>query len=601
MRPFADNNLKLPIKQQNRLMGLAALAFVVLAVWNLVAFVEQRALAELYGSGNSRALFYAESLRDSLEKYRHLPYVLARDARIRGLLRGETAALRVNPHLEDFAGATGAMIFVLDKDGTTRASSNWRTEQSLIGNNYGFRPYFIDARDGRPGGYYAIGLQTRKPGFFISCPVLEVGELLGVVVVKVDLGPVQESWTEGRETIMVSDAYGVLILSSNSDWSYRTLQPLSEETRNRLRVNQYLETSLEPLHIRRDTTEQGNILFIGEQPYLEISQQLPDYGWRLHYLLDIRSVKHVVRMTVVASIGFCVMLVLLLLYYRERRQKIISRQEASEAGEIRKLNLRLQEEISQHMRTEQSLRDTQKELIQAGKLAALGRMSAAVAHELNQPVTAIRTFLASCRILIERGQIDEVAKNLSLISALTDRMARITGQLKNFSRKNTGRSEEVDMAERVKRVLEFTRPQLERHDITVDMVMPENEPAIIRGDSVRIEQVVNNVLKNSMDAVKDRDTRILSIAVTVQEDQVMTVFEDSGAGIRPDALEYLFEPFFTTKESGEGLGLGLSISYGIVQDMGGTIRAENRPEGGARFELRFPRCSTNHTADEGRQ
>lgn len=585
---------------QRMLVGCATLIFVALTVWNLAIFVEQRAKQELYQSGHSRAIFYAKSLKDSLEKYRHLPYVLARDSRIRALLRGEVDEIKVNPHLEDFANATGALIFVLDKGGSSVAASNWRTEQSLLGHNYGFRPYFIDARNGRAGGYYAVGLQTGKPGFFISYPVLDVGELLGVVVVKVDLEPIQSSWTGGDETIMVSDAYGVIILSSSSDWKYKTLQPLSEGTTRTLRINQYPGTSLEVLTIRRNNTKYGNILFVDEKPYLEVSQQLPDYGWRLHYLLDIQNVKHIVRLTIFASVTFFIMVFLALLYYRERRQKLISRQEARGAREIHELNLRLQEEITEHERTEQSLRDTQKELIQTSKLAALGRMSAALAHELNQPVTAIRTFLASCRIFIERGQIDNVEKNLSLIADLTDRMAGITGQLKTFSRKSKGRSEDVDLAERVQRVLEFTRPQLDKHNIIVETILPDLGTARIPGGTVRVEQVLSNVLKNAMDAVKNAPVREIIIAVSVQADKVLAVFEDSGKGISADVLENIFEPFFTTKESGEGLGLGLSISYGILQDIGGNIRAANRKEGGARFELEFPLSQSESITRSGK-
>jgi two-component system C4-dicarboxylate transport sensor histidine kinase DctB len=597
---FAARRRTFSRQSQRLIVGMAMLVCVAVIIWNLVLLVKQRAFEELTRSGESRAVFYAKSLQDSLEKYRHLPYVLARDERIRDLLKGEVSEIKVNPHLEDFATATGALIFILDKAGTALAASNWRTDHSLVGYNYGFRPYFIDARRGQPGGYYAVGLQTGKPGYFIACPVLDVGELLGAVVVKVNLAPVEKSWTDGKETIMVSDAYGVIILASESSWKYSTLQKLSEATIKRLLINQYPGTSLEPLAIHRDNTRNGTILSVDRKPYFEVSRQLPDYGWRLHYLLEIQSVENMVRLTVFVSAALLLILFLSVLYYRERRQKLISRQEAKEATEIHELNLRLQEEIAEHERTEKSLRATQKELIQAGKLAALGRMSAAVAHELNQPVTAIRTFLASCRIFIERGQIDNVEKNLSLISALTDRMAGITGQLKTFSRKSKGRSEEVDLVERVQRVLEFTRPQLDKYDISVGTNLPEPGSARIAGGTVRVEQVLSNILKNGMDAVKNCAVRHIHITVRVQSQKVVALFEDSGKGISADALEYLFEPFFTTKESGEGLGLGLSISYGILQDIGGTIRAENRQEGGARFILEFPLSTFNALSQDGK-
>lgn len=575
------------------------LLLFALVVYSLASLVESRAWSDLKRKGNSRATFSTQTLKDSLEKYRHLPYVLARDARIRDLLKGKLNDIKVNPHLEDFSHATGAMIFVLDKHGTTRATSNWRTPQSLLGYNYSFRPYFLDAKDGKPGIYYAVGMQTRLPGFFISYPVLEVGELLGVVVVKVNLLPLQKTWTDGNETIMVSDAYGVVILTSNDQWGYKSLQPLSSETRSRLRIVQYLDTSLDTLPIKRNNTNHGNILTIGDKEYLEISRQLPSYGWRLHYLTEIEQVGTAVKITVFISTGFFLFLSLLLLYFRERKQRLISRQEAKDAREIKELNLRLQEEIIEHQQTEHHLRDTQKELIQAGKLAALGRMSAAVAHELNQPVTAIRTFLASCKVFITRNQIDNVEKNIVLISDLTDRMARITGQLKTFASKNKGHTEKVDLSKSISRVLEFTTPQLEKSQIQVTTTLPGEGKAIVLGDTVRIEQVITNLIKNGMDAVKESSRKEIYISLVVQEQRVIATFEDSGTGIEQETLENLFEPFYTTKDSGEGLGLGLSISYAIVQDANGTISVENREDGGARFVLDFPLSNSTSQPDFG--
>lgn len=559
-----------------------------IAIWRIAALTSQKTLERISRTGESRVNLYADALRDTLEKYRHIPYLLSRDTRIRNLLRGELDVIRVNPHLEDFAAAAGGLIFVMDHTGNTIASSNWRTPQSLIGSNFAFRPYFQDARKGRSGGYYTVGLKTRKPGFFISYPVLTDGMLQGVVVVKADLEKLQRSWSESGETVIVSDAYGVLFLSSIPQWKYRSLRPLPEKTANWLREVQYLQHPLTPLTVTRQAADNGNIIHLDDSTFLEQSQQLLEYGWRIHYLSNLAQVNTSSRLAVAIGAGVATTAFLILLFLRERRQKLISRQQVREAQAIQLLNERLREEITLHEETERTLRLTQTELIQAGKLAALGRMSAAIAHELNQPVTAIRTFIASCRIFLERGQADKVVENLQFINRLTERMAKITGQLKIFARKSRSTHEKVDLVVVTEKVLSLTGPQLEQNGITVERHLPPNGQAIIQGNALQLEQVLNNLIYNSRDAMQDSEEKILRITLTLTSLTAILTCHDSGPGISSEALDALFEPFFTTKDIGLGLGLGLSIAYGIVLEMGGTIKGDNHSSGGAVFTLTLP-------------
>lgn len=567
----------------------------VLIIWRVAVFTEARTLDRTRRTGETRIALYAASLHDALERYRHIPYILARDQRILALLRQEESQVKVNPHLEDFALTAGVMIYVMNDAGDTVASSNWRTEQNLVGSNFAFRPYFQDARDGRSGSYYTVGFRTRKPGFFISYPVLDTGRLLGVVVVKVDLEELENAWQKSGETVIVSDAYGVIFLSSRPEWKYSSLRPLPRDTASRLREIQYLDRPLTTLAVRREPSEGGIILHLDHISFLEQSRQLLDYGWRIHYLTDLAPVKRSVGLVVAVTAGCAFSLFLILLYLRERRQKLLSRREAREAQAVRQLNELLQKEVAQRRETEQTLRQTQRELVQAGKLAALGHMSAAIAHELNQPVTAIGTFVASCRIFIERQQLEQVRANLGHIDKLTARMTSITRQLKTFARKSKGREEPVDLAEIVERVLVFTGPQLEAGHIMVQTELPPRGEAIVRGDSLQFEQVMTNLLRNAMDAMKNAARKEMRISLAASGDQVVLVCRDSGPGISHEALENLFDPFYTTKDIGEGLGLGLSISYGIVKEMNGTITAENDPEGGgAVFTLRLPRSASTH-------
>jgi len=590
--PFFKRVLKSPK------FGIATtLLLAALAIWRVAAFTEEWGLERLRRTGEARITLHTASLLDTLEKYRHIPYILARDTRIRSLLKGDLAPVHVNPHLDDFALAAETLIFVMDKTGQTVATSNWRTAENLMGINFAFRPYFQDALQGKSGSYYAVGVKTRKPGFFISYPVLETGRLLGVVVVKVDLGKLQEGWRESGETLIVSDAGGVLFLSSRPEWQYRSLRPLPEDTVDRLRKVQYLDQPLTPLAITRQPAIGGNIMQLEGSSYLEQSRQLLDYGWRIHSLSDLAPVAAGVRLAMAVTATVVLALLLILLYLRERRQKLQSRREAREAEAIRQLNERLQEEIAQHKETVSTLRITQAELIQAGKLAALGRMSAAIAHELNQPVTAIRTFIASCRIFLDRQQPDMVAENLLLIDRLTERMTGITGQLKTFARKNKGRRVPVDLRDVVDHVVAFFTPQLEQQTVALALELPEKGVAMVLADELQLEQVMNNLLRNSLDAMKDGSRKNLRISLTTTNHSIILCCRDSGAGITEEAKALLFDPFFTTKDIGLGLGLGLSISYGIIQEMGGTIKAENHSEGGALFTLQLPLATTFPTTE----
>jgi len=576
--------------KDTRVFLVFCLLVVALLIWRIAVFTEQYQLEQIRRTGASRIALYTGSLQDSLEKFRHVPYLLSRDIRIRSLLNKNQPSVTVSPHLEDFALITDALIFVMDNTGETVASSNWRTEQSLIGNNFAFRPYFQDALKGKSGGYYAVGFKTGKPGFFISYPVLENGRLLGVVVIKVSLDKLEAMWRESGETIIVSDSLGVLFLSSRPEWKYTSLRPLPRKTAERLRRVQYLERPLTTLAMKRQVTGGGNILNLNKSTYLEQSRQLLEYGWRIHYLTDLAPVTTSVRLAMVTTSVVFAAMVLILLYIRERRQKLLSRREAREAQAIRQVNELLREEINQHKATERALQQTQKELIQAEKLAALGRMSAAIAHELNQPVTAIRTFIASCKIFVQRQQGDKVKENLEFINSLTERMANITGQLKTFARKSNSRLEPVDLVVVIDRVLDFLGPQLEQKEIRVDKELPPVGKAIVFGNAMQLEQVMSNLVHNGLDAMKigNCSTKCLRIQLLLEETRGVLSFHDSGQGIAEEALELLFDPFYTTKNIGEGLGLGLSISYGIIREMGGSIKAENHHEGGAVFVLDLP-------------
>lgn len=571
-------------------------------VWQAGRWTYAVGLESLVKTGEERLALYTGTLRGALSRYAYLPYVLASNNAVQNLLETRVSPQQINRYLEDLNREAGCQaLYVMDVTGKTLASSNWRDPLSYVGQNYGFRPYFTAAKEGRQGLFFAIGVTTGQPGFFMSHPVRRNGRFLGVVVVKVDLDPLQDDWREGGETVLVSDANGVLFLSSRKDWKYHTLAPLSPEQRERIRAGrQYGNEPLDlvPLQIKQQLGDDQWIVHADKLSYLMLSRSIPGLDWTLYHLTPLAPVYE--RTLAVITLGTVLSLLVLALgmYARERRQKQLSRHEARKAEAIKAVNLRLQEEIEEHRRTEQALRDAQTELVQSSKLAALGQMAAGIVHELNQPISTMRTHAASGRLLLDRQDIEKARESFASISRITDHMAAITAQLKIFAYKTPRQSERVLVQDCLNEALAMIKPLLLEVDIEVETQLPV-EPLAICADRNRLEQVLVNLFHNGADAMRGSERRRLDIKVTTAGQLVEISIADSGHGIEEQHLAELFNPFFTTKEVGEGLGLGLSISYRIVTDLGGTIRVVNNPEGGASFIVRLPIMATEDTGEEG--
>jgi len=256
----------------------------------------------------------------------------------------------------------------------------------------------------------------------------------------------------------------------------------------------------------------------------------------------------------------------------------------AESVELRALNDRLTEEISQREEAERNLQVAEQSLAQSSKLAALGEMSAAVSHELNQPLAAMRTYLAGAKLLLKRRRPEEAIGSFQRIDDLIGRMGAITKQLKSYARKGGDELHLIDLRNSVHASLSMMSPQLNQLEIEITETIPKSA-VMVMGDAVRIEQVIVNLLRNAIDAMKMQNTRHLDILL-VAGDMAKLTIKDNGSGI--ENLDNLFEPFYTTKQPGEGVGLGLAISSGIAKDLGGRLLARNIKPHGAVFEFQIP-------------
>lgn len=260
----------------------------------------------------------------------------------------------------------------------------------------------------------------------------------------------------------------------------------------------------------------------------------------------------------------------------------ISRRKRLEQA-LREANESLEQKVAERTR---ALEEAQAELVQAGKLAALGRMSASVVHELNQPMTAMRTYLAIAERLLE--QPEALTRNLKQQEQLLDRMALITGQLKTFAYKKPERIEPVSLHQVMTQVLQMFRGRFDELELQLKYQAPDSDLRVA-GDNARYEQVMINLIKNACDAMASQsgEHRLWIGIQDISEQLVVLEVRDNGPGIAPENRPQLFEPFFTTKEVGQGLGLGLAIVSSILRDLGGEIQVVDT-EQGACFRVTMP-------------
>ncbi len=562
------------------------LAGLLLSMYWAGQLAEQRAWSERAQEARGQLELYAQAIHTQVERFRSVPALLALDSDIQALLADpDNQQLReqLNQRLEQQNHAAGSsVLYLLDRTGETIAASNWRDWSSFVGNNYAFRPYFRDAVSNDSGRYFAVGVTTGIPGYFLSSSVKNAaGEVLGVLVVKLELEDMQRDWVGQPGILLIADSLDIVILTNRPAWRFRYLRPLSDEVRSRLiDARRYAEQTLQPLHSSRiQPLAEGSERRLvkgpdGQREYLWQRLALPEEDWTLHLLHDPQMVVASVRSYRLAAAGVWMTLAFLLLYLAQRRK-------------TRRVEMRSRSELERLVQERtRELHTAQDELVHAARMAALGQMSAALAHEINQPLTALRMQLASLRLLLDSGRDGEVREGLGHVEGLLERMAALTGHLKTFARKSpAGLRQRLSLAEVLEQALQLLSPRIRSEQVEVFRQVPAE--ATVSGDAIRLEQVLINLLHNALDAMAERPQRRLRIRCQLIGNSWQLSVADNGGGIADEHLDQVFEPFFTTKPVGQGLGLGLAVSYGIVRDMGGTLDVSN-DEQGAVFTLTLP-------------
>lgn len=558
--------------------------FCGLLVWAYWSFAYRDALTQLTRTGTVQLEQANDRLLSQLDRFRQLPSLLADHPLIEGGLQGEVEVEDLNAFLLNKADVTGAFdIYVLDAAGTTVASSNADLPRSFMGKNYAFRPYYQQAINGGLGSYHALGTSSQARGFFFAGPVRdETAKPIGVVVVKVDLEALEVVWRADPHIVMFYDRQGVVFLSNRSELIFQMYGYADANIARLNALRQYPKDGLAPLPNHTTYNAFGQTLWITPdhssfpETTLALTRDVPQIGMTVQVFLSVENAQSQARLQTILAAAL-LGLVSLALYALLQRRKQLAVRLAIEEKSNTELEARVERRTTQ-------LRQAQDDLVQAGKLSALGEMSAGISHELNQPLAAIQNFAENGKVLLERDRIPEAAGNLSQISDLTMRMDRIIRNLRAFARKEDESITRVDAVAVIEDALKLTEIRAKKEDVTISF-LPPADPIWVMGGGVRLQQVLVNLISNAMDAMQGQDSKHIAIDLKDWEKTTMITVQDSGPGLnQPDKI---FEPFYTTKsvDSGHGLGLGLSISYGIVQSFGGNIRGHNHENGGAVFTV----------------
>ncbi|WP_440778569.1 sensor histidine kinase [Pseudomonas syringae] len=607
VKPRLIRQLFLPPLILMLMIGLGYVAYLV---------SEHNGIKTLRESGERQLELHARTVESEISKYTYLPSVLELESSVSQLLNAPSpeAQQQVNLYLEGMnRRSRSRAIYVLDTTGRVLATSNWRDADSYQGEDLSFRAYFKDAVRGLPGRFYGIGTTTGESGYYLAHGLEEKGRIIGVAVIKVRLEALEERWQRARLEAFVSDENGIIILSSDPARRLKSVRPLTPDVKERLaRSLQYYWWPLNELvPLEREVLSEGveklvfpaNVSVDREHKqvsYLAQTRALSDTSWHLTLLTPLEDLRREAANQGMLVAVACALVTFLLIAWNERRKVISTRLAAREALQaandelerkitertehLRASNERLKAQIRERRLAEETLRTAQDELVQAGKLAAIGQMSTSIAHELNQPLAALRTLSGNTVRFLERGALDTASANLRTINDLVDRMGRITASLRAFARRGDDQGQ-AQLSKAVDAALQLLGVRLEQSGLTLHRDFVE---ATLTIDQTRLEQILVNLIGNALDAMFTQPQPELWLEGSVVDGRYRLQVRDNGHGVDAQARKHLFEPFFTTKPGEQGLGLGLTLSASLAAAAGGNLNAEHPGDGGTTFVLSLP-------------
>ena len=566
-----------------RVVFLVMACVAIATVWVTNTYLTERFTENTRNRAELRLALYSGNLVAELRRAAIVPQLLSRDPELIDALQDEDFS-QTTARLISFVEEIGAAsLLMLDADGRIVAA----TDRNRLGENLRQTQTFLDAIRSSVTVFTVEPRESAGYYFAYSRRLETQNAAVGVIVVEVDLQKFERAWAGISDAVLVTDSEGTIILSTEPRWRGLTEELALQRQPPQGAIQRAIQATSDWTALPADAYVQGEAV-------LRKDARIPFRGWQIASFTTYASVRERVNGVLALEImGFAILLAAAFYFLsRKSSQRVALFQR--ESASLRALNHRLQREIAERERMQQSLEVAEQSLAQSSKLAALGEMSAAVSHELNQPLAAMKTYLAGARLLVNRNRPEEALSSFKRIDDLIERMGAITKQLKSYARKAGDEFHPVELGEALTSALALMEPQLRQRQIKIRRVMPD-EPVLVMGDRMRIEQVMINLLRNAWDATQGVDEPEIELILVKGETASLSV-RDNGPGI--ENLNDLFEPFYTTKKPGDGVGLGLAISSGIVNDLGGRLMARNGHDRGAVFEMQLPILSQDIEAAE---
>ncbi len=579
------------------LLFLSAVAAGARAVWN---YGFDSALDQLANRGRSDLALAGDRLTSELQSSRELAVFVAAHPMVKGLLFGSQTREATNRVLQEIADKSGLMdLVVVSPDGETLAHARELPEE-----DHAEREDFIRAMDGALGVSHAMSKLYGRRIFRFAAPVFGgEGPVMGAVIAITDVEAVEAAWRGDRPTVFFTDEQGVIFVSNRSELLFRAREgnPSDAVLRDVYETGRVVPFVNYVSQVRAGLDLWGvdGGKYLPAQA-LHFEQFLPTIGLRAEALLDVAPACQLAFLQAAITAALCLAFGALLFLATERRRTLSLLNQSLEARverrtqELQAANASLRREVVERTAAEARLKQMQAELVQAGKLSALGQMSAGISHELNQPLMAIRSFAENAETFLERGKVDVAAQNLTRISELARRMGRIIRNLRAFAKQENEPLTDVEVNGVIEACFEMIASKAQHESVELDWKEQMSLPKVRAGE-VRLQQVVLNLISNAIDAMEGQEGKRVELWTEDLGERVALSVRDHGPGIAEP--EKIFDPFYSTKKVGaaEGMGLGLSISYGLVQSFGGAIRGRNHPEGGAVFTIELSASKEQET------
>ncbi|MDU9003457.1 ATP-binding protein [Sedimentitalea todarodis] len=562
------------------LVFLLAVAALAGGVWR---YGYLQALEQLARRAEADLALASDRLSTELQVYQELAVLLTDHPMLVGLDDPDRRA-DAQVQLLEVADKTAALdVAFADTSGRILVSAN-----GLTADDVSDEPYFRRALQGALGSDHGIRAPLNRRAYYYAAPAFDAaGRVRGAVVVVADVASIELAWPGSAPAVFFTDANGEVFITNRFELLFWT-RPESG-------IGLVPPEGPAP-EFRAARTGAHDIWNIRWGPYvptraLHLQRHLPVVALTGEILVNATPARRLAWLQASAVAAICLAFGAMLFLATERRRTlaqanaVLESRVAKRTRALSEANAHLRQEIIERLEAEAALKRAQADLVQAGKLSALGQMSAGISHELNQPLMAIRSFAENGAQYLERGRSDKAGENLSKITDLAHRMGRIIRSLRAFARQESEEVRQVDIVAILDGVIELTGARMRQDAVEIRFARPEH-PIWVRGGDVRLGQVFVNLLTNAADAMAGQDDKCIRIEVT-ETGPLTVIVRDTGPGI--DLPDKVFEPFYSTKVVGasEGMGLGLSISYGIVQSFGGDIRGENAPGGGAVFSVQL--------------